>query len=257
MNKDIRIDISFSNHRKRKKLFNLLGAQGVISLIDLWLATAQNRPRGVLTGMDESDIALDGQWSADAGQFCKVLCEVGFLDRAEDGTYSIHDWKDHQPFCFYSEERSRQARQAAEIRWGKENPGLNPKVAEQDADSMQGACDQHAERNAPSPIPSPIPKDIKAKCPHDEIVKLYHEVLPSLPRIKIWTEDRKKHLRARWAEDPKRQDLEWWKKYFEHVAKSSFLTGTNDRGWTANLEWLVRQGNFVNVMEGKYHKGTE
>ena len=86
MNKDIRIDLSFLTHRKRKKLFNSLGPQGVLSLIDLWLNTAQNRPKGVLTGMDEADIALDAQWDGDAAQFCKALIEVGFLDKGKDET---------------------------------------------------------------------------------------------------------------------------------------------------------------------------
>jgi hypothetical protein len=153
------LDLSFPTHRKRKKLFNTLGAQGVLSLIDLWLATAANRPKGILSGMDEADIALDAQWSGDPAQFCKVLCEVGFLDQAEDGTYLIHDWKDHQPFAFYAEERSQKSRELAFKRWGKKT-GSKPEAKTDNADGMRDACERHNKGNAPipSPIPSPIPK---------------------------------------------------------------------------------------------------
>ena len=41
------------------------------------------------------------------------------------------------------------------------------------------------------------------RCPHEAIVSLYHETLPELPRVKVWTEERRKQLRARWCEEPK------------------------------------------------------
>lgn len=168
MNHDIRIDISFATHRKRKKLFNVLGAQGVLSLIDLWLATAENRPKGILTGMSDGDIALDAQWEGDPAEFCQALVEVGFLDRAEDGVYSIHDWRDHQPYAFFAEDRSAQAKAAAQARWGR------------NADSMRGACGQHAEGNAPSPIPNPFPSP-KEKDPSAIFEKIAGLVLKLFP----------------------------------------------------------------------------
>ena len=36
------------------------------------------------------------------------------------------------------------------------------------------------------------------------------------------------------------------------VKDSPFLMGHNDRGWTADLEWLVRPTNFAKVLDGKY-----
>jgi hypothetical protein len=157
MKNDIRIDLSFLTHRKRKRLIGLLGPQGVVSLIDLWLSTAQNRSRGILTGMNEGDIALDAQWPGDPVEFCRTLCEIGFLDRDETGTYAIHDWKDNQPFMYYAEERSKRAREAAETRWKKKNSEGKRKLRKQNAHSMLPACDQHTKGNAPSPTPTPTP----------------------------------------------------------------------------------------------------
>ena len=113
-----------------------------------------------------------------------------------------------------------------------------------------------------SPEVTKTPKGISSVCgsngttPHGAIVSLYHEILPELPAVKEWTAERQKQLQARWREAPKRQDLEWWKKYFYHVRESNFLMGKNKEKWTPNLEWLVRKSNLVNVIEGKYHGRT-
>lgn len=96
-------------------------------------------------------------------------------------------------------------------------------------------------------------------CPHDEIIALYHELLPTCPHVKEWHAARKTHLKARWREDPKRQNLDWWRKYFAYVAKSDFLMGRakpreGSVPFMATLEWLVKQGNFAKVIEGQYHR---
>ncbi len=173
MNRDIRIELSFITHRKRKKLFSLLGPQGVLSLIDFWLSTAQNRPKGILTGMDETDISLDAQWPGDPKEFCSALITSGFLDKEclkmhtacnpqcgeqcypQCYLYKVHDWGDHQPFAFYAEERSNRAREAAIARWDKRQTHEKKQIRKGDAQSMQGACDQHTKGNAPSPSPYP------------------------------------------------------------------------------------------------------
>jgi phage replication O-like protein O len=90
-------------------------------------------------------------------------------------------------------------------------------------------------------------------CPHQEIISLYHQILPEFSQVKAWTEERKKTLRARWRENKKYQDIGWWEGFFKHVRTSPFLMGENDRKWQPNLEWLIKKSNFVNVIEGKYH----
>lgn len=94
-------------------------------------------------------------------------------------------------------------------------------------------------------------------CPHNEIIALYHELLPANPRIKVWDGARADALRARWREDPKRQSLDYWRRYFAHVAASPFLTGKVDgqggRPFLPGLDWLVKASNFAKVIEGRYH----
>jgi hypothetical protein len=103
-------------------------------------------------------------------------------------------------------------------------------------------------------IPPPI-ADKSATCPHEEIIALYHKILPELPAVKIWTSKRQGYLRSRWKESPERQCLEWWEKYFTKIKQSPFLTG-NVTDFKASLEWVVNQANMVKIIEGKYDGGN-
>lgn len=89
-------------------------------------------------------------------------------------------------------------------------------------------------------------------CPHQEIIAEYHRILPGLMVIRDWTPQRQKLLRSRWAENQERQELAWWTRYFESVRASPFLMGQNEKGWQADLEWLIRPSNMPKVIEGKY-----
>ena len=94
-------------------------------------------------------------------------------------------------------------------------------------------------------------------CPHQKIIELYHEHCPTLTQVKIWTEPRKKLLQTRWREDEKRQNLEYWKRFFIYVNKSSFLRGEKNKpgaheNWSASLEWILKPANFVKIIEGAY-----
>ena len=97
-------------------------------------------------------------------------------------------------------------------------------------------------------------------CPHQEIINLYHQSLPTGRQVRIWNDTRKAKLRARWKEDAKRQNLDWWAKLFDYIAESDFLTGkTSTAGrkpFEIDLEWIVTPANFVKIVEGKYHEGV-
>uniref|UniRef100_UPI003F7D84EE hypothetical protein n=1 Tax=Xanthomonas sp. 0924 TaxID=2835534 RepID=UPI003F7D84EE len=92
-------------------------------------------------------------------------------------------------------------------------------------------------------------------CPHNEIIALYHEVLPELRAVRTWDGTRPKNLQARWRGDAQRQTLDWWRRLFAYVAKSDFLMG-RVTDFTADLEWLIAPKNFAKVIEGKYHDGS-
>jgi hypothetical protein len=101
---------------------------------------------------------------------------------------------------------------------------------------------------------------VKNPCPYNQILDLYHEILAELPRVRKFTEHRRKMLSARWNEKAKSErglysdTLEFWEGFFKYISQSDFLMGRKT-DWRANFEWIVKKKNFNNIIEGAYHRG--
>lgn len=152
MNSDARISVSFTGHAKTLKLKRRLGNDGLMSLITLWLYTAQNKPSGIFTNMDIEDIEIAAQWEGSPGNLVDTLVELRFIDLVGN-VHIIHNWEKNNPWAFHADERSEQARKAAKARWGKKNKDAdecNEQCCE-DSEAMQRA----EESIAPSPNPNP------------------------------------------------------------------------------------------------------
>jgi len=91
----------------------------------------------------------------------------------------------------------------------------------------------------------------KDPCPHFEIIKIFHETLPTLPKVKSWGDQARKNLRTRWREDKDRQNVEWWSGFFEYISKSDFLMGKKT-SFQATLLWIVGPKNFEKIISGIY-----
>ena len=111
-NSDARISVSLPTHPKTKKLKRRLGAEGVLSLVYLFLWASQNKPSGDLSGMSDEDIELAVDWDGDIGLFVSTLSEVGFID-GDEFEREIHDWAEHNPWASGAEMRADRARFAA------------------------------------------------------------------------------------------------------------------------------------------------
>ena len=61
-------------------------------------------------------------------------------------------------------------------------------------------------------------------------------------------------MKTRWNSNPEYQNLEFWGGLFKGIKqKCSFLTGDNDGGWVADLEWIVRLRNFAKILRGGFN----
>jgi uncharacterized protein YdaU (DUF1376 family) len=129
---------------------------------------------------------------------------------------------------------------------------------------------QHKQKQPPASAGGAPDGAVALPCPHEQIIALYHEILPTCPRVAEWNEARQALLRTRWREKAKPNGrsqgyanaeggLDYWRRFFAYVAQSDFLTGKADpqqgrAPFVATLEWLVRPSNFVKVIEGNYHR---
>jgi len=73
--------------------------------------------------------------------------------------------------------------------------------------------------------------------------------LEGIPAIRSWSDARRRALKARL------RDPAWLEQALEairRIPKSPFLCGQNERGWRANIDWLLRPDSVTRVLEGAY-----
>lgn len=85
--------------------------------------------------------------------------------------------------------------------------------------------------------------------PYSEIVELYHSICTSFPKLRAVEGNRRKQIAARWK---KYKTIDAFRELFERTEGSDFLKGDNERGWSADFDWLIRPTNMSKVLEGKY-----
>lgn len=227
-----------------------------LAFIQMWtIADDSGRLRGnlrmlasLLFPYDDDAPGLIESWVAElAVEGCVVRYEA-----LGQSYIQILNWSAHQKIDKPSaskipqfDEASRGLVEASKtLPVGEEGKGEEGRGRELKALVPGGAGDESAE-----------PAKIAAKpdCPHQAIIELYHEMLPQCPRIRDWTPARQQHLRARWNEDPKRQNLDYWKRFFEYVASCDFLVGLSGKSpFFADLEWIVTSKNFTKIREERY-----
>lgn len=92
----------------------------------------------------------------------------------------------------------------------------------------------------------------RTPCPYGQIQQAYNRICTKLPECREVTAQRKARLKSLWNSGLDRKNLAWWENYFSLVHQSTFLAGENDRGWTANFDWIVLPANVVKIEEGLY-----
>lgn len=135
-------------------------------------------------------------------------------------------------------------------------------------DAQKNVANESEKFNLTEPKEELTPKQRSAQigshCPHEKIIALYHECLPMLPTVRIWSEDRRKMLAARWRTlvndkgyQSEEEGLGWFKRLFGYIRRSRFLTGETPqkegRTWRPDLEWIIKPKNLTKIIEGKYH----
>jgi len=196
------VKVGFFNHPKTKLLRRTLGPEAVLSLLELWIYTAVNKPRGDLDGMTDDMIEMAANWTGDSGVFIGALRSIGFMKNLQ-----MNDWKEHNGFAFFSRERSQISRMAAKKRWDVMRKGLKKKTLSGDAQSMPTACEGHNRGNAPSPAPLPLPlplpsPDLKDKRLGENtppVKKLF--IKPTTDQIREYCTQRKNGIDAQYFRD--------------------------------------------------------
>ena len=89
-------------------------------------------------------------------------------------------------------------------------------------------------------------------CNYQQILDLFNEKCPSLPKALTLTDKRKKAIKARL----RKYSIDDFIKVFEAAEQSPFLRGEKSTGehanWKATIDFLLREDKFVAALEGQY-----
>ena len=280
---DIRLRVDFLQHWKTKKLSVRLGPEGILCLLRLYLFARQAKPSGELMGMSSEDISIAADWLGD-DRFVPALVECSFLDRLENGGFSIHDWEEHQTWASQAEKRTTAARTAAVSRWDKKRQRMVGKVEPQcgvDTTAMRRQCAGNAtampetrrdetnetnETNETKKEETPIgvlstPERVDGAltpivsvddCPYKVLRALHQEICPQFPQPSKVEGPFRENFRARWRENP---DVEIWKDQFRRASMAPWLNGSG--GWHCpGLRWIVNKTNWQKIADGEYEPKT-
>ena len=139
------------------------------------------------------------------------------------------------------------------------DPSNNHKITHKNTTDIHNTSSND---DASSAIKTKKIRSTKPKAPVTDIYDAYNEVLgEKLPRALILTDARKRDIAARWNEllntehkgklrySGVEDGLHWWKRLFAKVTLNPHWIGENDRGWRADLDWIINKKNFIKVLE--------
>lgn len=182
--------------------------------------------------------------------FANAMIAVGWLDTDGPEALILPEFDEHN-----GKSGKRRAEDQKRKREDRKSPQSVRNLSAENVDEKLTREEKRREEVLNPLVPSvaeDIPRPGKPECPHQEIIKIYHEVLPQCPAVRDWTPARATQLRARWNESPDRQELGYWRGLFEYVGKCDFLVGRTSKPFFADLEFITKSNNFTKIREGKY-----
>lgn len=179
-----------------------------------------------------------------------------FFVATEEGY--VHKRCDVEIEAFHA--KSASASESAKARWARVR-------AEKEAHAMrthsEGNTNHKPITNNQEPIdqkhlsldsdPDELPKAQRMK--YAEVQQAYNEICPpTFPACAVMNEKRKKQIRAMCEIDfmgtkPFRKGIEVWRQYFTDCLTDRHWCGANDRGWTADFDFVTKPANAIKLME--------
>lgn len=181
----------------------------------------------------------------------KTFEEFGMVEIV-DGVITIPNWGKHQSLeqiearKEYQKEYQRAYRQRQKALAAAEDDEkhlrkcLREPLHEQNINSLEEEGEEEREREG----------EKKERIDYSGVVALYNSLCPSFPPVKALSNARRKAIKARMNA----YTLDDFKTLFEKAEASDFLKGKNNRNWTADFDWLIKDANMVKVLEDKYNR---
>lgn len=274
----IKITTDMFDNRKIKHLRRLPDGNNIVLIWVMLLTMAGRCNSGGMIFLTEN-IPYTPKMLADELDFEEntVRLALDALERlgmvvTENGCFSIAGWEEHQNISGL--EKIRESKRLSQAKWRQKQKSLpeSGPVDKNVVSTVDSTVDterisvDHAEedkeRDKESDIrireekengfsdshesASPSHTDSQISC--QQIADLYNSICKSFPSVRSLSDARRKAIKARL----KSYTLEDFRTVFENAEASSFLKGSNDRNWSANFDWLIKDSNMAKVLEGNY-----
>ena len=117
-----------------------------------------------------------------------------------------------------------------------------------DAQKTQHRRNIDAQKTQPDKIREDKNRIDKGSISCQQIADLYNDTCVSFPRVTTLSDARKKAIKARLNN----YSIEDFENLFVKAEASTFLKGGNNRNWSANFDWLIKDSNMAKVLDGNY-----
>lgn len=165
-----------------------------------------------------------------------------------------------------AEQYDTNGRQTANIYW-LHAPKIFGDASEGDTESSLGVTHSHTrgchtvigEGDTVSHNPlNKEPLNKNTSIPFQEVVDLYHSLLPNLPACRVLNKQRKGRIRTLHRnKDLFNSDLTAWSEYFTYVANTEWMHGSNNKNWVADIDFLLRESTVIKCLEGTYNQRSK
>ena len=172
----------------------------------------------------------------------KTFEEFGMIEII-DGVITIPNWGKHQNLeqiqarKEYQREYQREYRKKQKAIATIGDKHLHKHLHEQNVNSLEEDIEREEEK-----------EEEREKINYQQIVDMFNALCPSLSSVKSLSDARKKAIKARLNT----YSIEDFEALFKKAESSTFLKGGNNRNWTANFDWLIKDSNMAKVLDGNY-----
>lgn len=254
----LKLKEDFFNNIRMKKLRRIAGGEiFTIIYLKMQLLSLQNEGALIYEGIEETftdEIALKIDEDPENVKLtCIFLQNCGLIEQTDGNTFVLTETVD----CIGKESES-----AKRMRKLRENSSTKRLETSQCDASVTQLCENVRECDTEKEIEKE--KDIERdnnntvcymstsvdepKTKPADIVTLFHDICKSYPKVRAMSENRRKAINARL----RTHGVDAIKEVFEKAENSDFLKGRNNKNWSANFDWLMKDGNFCKVLDGNY-----
>ncbi|KKN32107.1 hypothetical protein LCGC14_0817180 [marine sediment metagenome] len=236
---------------------NIREAAGIVRLFYDFVGT--HADSGDLSEIPRHAVAAYIEWPIpDADQLFDALIKAGLVSEAE-GICLVTGWQDRNKAIFRHRERQRERREGAStVRARDSQADSTVRARDSRVLDTDRQTDLHTNSKKKKPPtagaregepdkPTKRSSDSSAKVEIEAFVKAWNSI-KSFSTCRTITDSRIKTLRTRLKDSFWREN---WRAALKRVSGNSFLSGNNDRGWKATVEWFLKPDMVAQIMEGQ------